>query len=103
MTKVQIKFAPSAIAHKLYFMDDCVEFVQDNIAFWEPSKPFEINTGSCTDNEAIADEVFDITNNPNRQDEREYVYGRGRSLSSGDIVVVNNEQWLCRSFGWSKL
>ena len=50
-----------------------------------------------------ADEVFDLTNNPSRQDEREQVYGRGRSLSVGDIVVVGEEQWLCCSMGWKEL
>lgn len=38
--------------------------------------------------EAIADELFDLTNNPGRQVEREEKYGRGRSLSVGDIVKV---------------
>ncbi|HEX8605111.1 MAG TPA: hypothetical protein VF774_20875 [Pseudoduganella sp.] len=38
--------------------------------------------------EDIADELFDLTNNPGRQQEREQKYGRGRSLSVGDIVKV---------------
>ena len=103
MTTVQIKFCPSSVAHKVYFSNDPTEYVRDNIVLWESSPSFEINTDHCKDNESIADECFDITNNPNRQEEREAVYGRGRSLSSGDIVVVNNEQWLCCSFGWAKI
>ena len=55
------------------------------------------------DSEDAADEVFDLTNNPSRGDERFEKYGIGRSLSVGDIVVVGEEQWLCCSFGWKEL
>jgi len=54
----------------------------------------------------VADELFDITNNPYRQVEREalYGFGCGRSLSVGDLVELgvemNNEKLLCCSFGW---
>jgi hypothetical protein len=50
--------------------------------------------------EAAAEEMFDLTNNPNRQEEREEVYGRGRSLSVGDIVSVDGVDYLCCSSGW---
>ncbi len=58
--------------------------------------------------EDAAEEAFDLTNNPYRQDERVVKYGRGQSLSSGDIVEVTGpvngtEYWVCLSFGWSKL
>lgn len=48
----------------------------------------------------IADEVFDLSNNPARQDERSRVYGNGRSLSVGDVVEVDGEMLVCCSFGW---
>jgi len=50
--------------------------------------------------EAAAEEIFDLTNNPYRQAEREQLYGRGRSLSVGDIVKVDGELFLCCSNGW---
>lgn len=50
-----------------------------------------------------AEEMFDLTNNPGRQDEREERYGRGRSLSTGDIVQVDETLYLCCSFGWKVL
>ena len=53
--------------------------------------------------EAVAEEVFDLTNNPGRQDEREELYGRHRSLSVGDIVNVDGTDWLCCSQGWWRL
>ena len=67
--------------------------------YTEESELFVVNG----DSEDAADEVFDLTNNPSRQDEREEKYGNGRSLSVGDIVVVGEEQWVCCSFGWAEV
>jgi len=53
--------------------------------------------------EAVAEEVFDLTNNPGRQDEREELYGRGRSVSVGDIVDVDGRMFLCAATGWNEL
>lgn len=53
--------------------------------------------------EAAAEEVFDLTNNPSRQQEREQYYGRGRSVSVGDIVEVDGVRFLCASMGWTEL
>lgn len=50
-----------------------------------------------------AEEVFDLTNNPSRQEEREQLYGQGRSISVGDIVNVDGVRWLCCSLGWQNL
>jgi hypothetical protein len=47
-----------------------------------------------------AEEVFDLTNNPNRQEERVEKYGVLRSLSVGDIVKVGDTHVLCCSVGW---
>lgn len=64
----------------------------------------DINDEHCVTAEDVAEEMFDLTNNPSRQTAREYVYGRGRSLSVGDLVELgvemNNEKLLCCSFGW---
>lgn len=58
----------------------------------------------------VAELCFDITNNPSRQEERELVYGRHRSLSVGDIVEVEDRGdpekvtlFLCESYGWKEL
>lgn len=56
-----------------------------------------------TDGEAIAEELFDLSNNPSRQDERDAKYGQFRSLSTGDIVKVGTDAYLCQSIGWEKL
>lgn len=50
--------------------------------------------------EAAAEEMFALTNDPSRQDEREVRYGRGRSVSTGDVVTVDGVNYLCVSIGW---
>lgn len=51
----------------------------------------------------VAEEIFDLTNNPNRQEEREHLYGRLRSLSVGDIVVVEGQLYVCLPSGWETI
>ena len=53
--------------------------------------------------EEVAEEMFDLTNNPSREEERERDYGRGPSLSTGDIVQVGDVKVVCCSFGWKRL
>ena len=53
--------------------------------------------------EAAAEDLFDLSNNPSRQEERDTVWGANRSLSVGDVVHVENESWLCLPTGWQKL
>jgi hypothetical protein len=53
--------------------------------------------------EAAAEEMFDLTNNPSRQDERMEKYGNGRSVSMGDIVQVDGVHFVCATLGWEKL
>lgn len=48
-----------------------------------------------------AEEMFDLTNNPSRQKERELSYGRGRSISSGDVIEVDKVRYLCMPAGWA--
>ena len=66
---------------------------------YEAQPPIEVEM----DGEDAAEEMFDLTNNPYRQAERLEKYGRGRSLSVGDIVAVGDGSWLCASVGWVEL
>ena len=53
--------------------------------------------------EDIAEEFFDLTNNPSRQTDRDLFYGRQRSISVGDIVEVDTERYLCANVGWVRI
>lgn len=50
-----------------------------------------------------AEEVFDLTNNPSREEARGLQYGPHRSVSSGDIVEVDGSKFLCLPVGWCRL
>lgn len=100
MTKVHVKFASKfhLMFDKLLAMDT-VRTALANGEYKTRSHSFDVDANG----EDAAEEVFDLTNNPSRQDERVEVYGMGRSVSSGDIVVVGEDQWVCLSVGWAKL
>lgn len=53
--------------------------------------------------EAAAEEMFDLSNNPGRNDERAEKWGNYRSLSVGDIVFDGNESWVCLPMGWERV
>ena len=53
--------------------------------------------------EDAAEEIFALTNNPSRQSDREADYGRGRSVSVGDVIKVDGVAYLCASTGWECL
>lgn len=105
MAAVKIKFLPTMNMYRAG--EDAAQYAKDALAaglYKDESRLFYV-LGISQD---AADEVFDLTNNPGRQDEREMIYGRGRSLSVGDIVEVYNpdfsvEQWLCCSVGWKEI
>jgi hypothetical protein len=50
-----------------------------------------------------AEEAFDLTNNPSRQEERELKFGRHRSVCVGDVVEVDGVNFLCDTFGWCEI
>lgn len=50
-----------------------------------------------------AGDAFDLTNNPVRSSERRRCLPVGRSVSSGDIVKVDDESFLCLFIGWERL
>lgn len=55
------------------------------------------------ENEYAAEDMFDLSNNPGRETERDFRWGSNRSLSVGDIVQVNDDRWVCAAVGWVKV
>lgn len=51
--------------------------------------------------EEAAEEAFDLTNNPSRDDERQEHWPNRRSVSVSDIVLIGADAWLCASVGWT--
>lgn len=78
---------------------DLASLVAPNLDKYTKSAAIEV----AATGEAAAEEMFELTNDPWRQPEREAKYGRGPSVSSGDVVNVDGELFLCRSVGWEKI
>lgn len=91
MNKVTIKLLESANMINFYTGSD--------VAAVARSLEFEYETASVffTDKtgEDAAEEAFDLTNNPYRDDERVKIHGRQRSLSVGDKVLVADVEYVC--------
>ena len=103
MTTVKILLAPSSTRRNLSFIDDLHHAVRARIleilGEYKQAGSFKTDLSG----EDAAEEAFDLTNNPGRQDEREEKYGRGQSVSTGDVINVDGENFLCMSSGWEKL
>lgn len=105
MAKAIIKLLPTTLWSQKPFSSENLEiFARVNRDKYVVAREIECEGYRGEINgEAVAEEVFDLTNNPSRQDERERVYGRGRSISSGDIVEVDGVAYLCLPIGWARL
>ena len=101
MTQVTILLAPREVMRDFFFVDGARAdaLVREHLPNYTACKPFE----TAEEGEDAAEEAFDLTNNPSRQDEREEKYGRGRSVSSGDVIDVDGVKYACLSIGWAVL
>ena len=96
MSKVTIKLAPRDVMCNVFLGDRAVETVRDALPRYTNAGTFEFEQ----EGQDAAEEAFDLTNNPSRDEERAAIYGRGRSVSSGDVIDVDGTNYLCMSIGW---
>lgn len=99
MSTITIKLMPIEMMRDIYFVEDKESFVKNSLDQYKVCKPFNINCNSFD----VAEYIYDLTNNPSRQEEREDFYGRGRSVSIGDIVNVDGIDFLCDRIGFIQL
>lgn len=95
--------APLDVARVFYSSvngDDTVQLARQYFNLYTRKAPIPVFNKTGVD---VAEEVFDLTNNPSREDERAALYGQCRSFSVGDIVEVNGTRYLCLSMGWTVL
>jgi hypothetical protein len=101
MAVATIKLAPVELMGEFYFKREFAQSIAlRNLAQYTTAGSMGI---PGLKGEAVAEEVFDLTNNPGRQEEREELYGRGRSVSVGDIIDVDGCLFLCAPMGWTEL
>jgi len=100
MSQITIKLAPSELMGEFYSRKLPIDLIAlRNIMLYKDVGAFEVDAVG----EAAAEEVFDLTNNPSRQFERDLLYGRGRSVSVGDMIAVDDSLFLCAPTGWINL
>ena len=101
MTKVTIHLGTRRILREFFFQGDAekMALIREELPHYTVGGTFETDLVG----EAAAEEAFDLTNNPSRQEEREVKYGRGRSVSPGDVIEVDGVKYICMSIGWEKL
>lgn len=100
MPKVTIHLGTSPIRWVILIDDEeNMALIREEFPHYTVGGTFETKL----EGEDAAEEAFDLTNNPYRQEEREEKYGRGRSVSLGDIVEVDGVKYVCMSIGWKVL
>ena len=98
MSNVYAFFAPRAVKMNWpqeSLLHSALEFLDD----YEPYQGMVLPQSG----EEAAEELFDLTNNPSREYERDQALWERQSLSVGDIVQVDKEYFLCEGMGWTKL
>lgn len=101
MSKVIIKSIPCKLSRELYgSKQQMIDLIINHLSEYTIcDKEIELSQIG----EAAAEEIFDLTNNPSRQEERELKYGRGKSVSVGDVIEVDGINYACMSFGWEQI
>lgn len=99
MSTITIKLVPVELMREFHFVDNIEAVAKRYLNRYEVCPSFELN---CEGRDP-AEEVYDLTNNPSRQRRREVLYGRGRSVSIGDIVNVDGKDFLCDRIGFIEI
>ena len=100
-----MKFATIHTVHNehlanFYFTKDAAALARQCMQQGLYTAHHPIMSSPWLEGESVAEEMFDLTNNPGRQAERVQLYGRGRSVSVGDIVETEGSFYLCCGTGW---
>jgi hypothetical protein len=99
MAKLTIKLAPSSLRMAMFLAENKPALIEAHKSSYTIMPSFHVYYYGKDG----AEEAFDLTNNPARQEEREERYGCHRSVSVGDIVEVDGVDFLCDDFGWLEL
>jgi hypothetical protein len=97
MTTVTAFYNPDHLIGEVYFIKSVSAWLHTNREAYYKAFSFETDkTGTNA-----AEEAFDVSNNPYREEERDQIVGRQRSLSVGDLVLVDENLYFCDRAGWT--
>lgn len=97
MAHVTVSLLDSLKLGDFYFTQDAAALARKYIAEGLYESVCELDIPY--EGEEAAEEMFEMTNNPMRMDRRSR-YGNARSVSVGDLVVVDGTIYVCRPTGW---
>lgn len=107
--KVRVYLTPNlGMFFRAVKTEDRVTLVKSTIDKYLITPVLDLDTTFGTEEEEAAEEMFDLSNNPSREDERAKLYYpefRLRSVSTGDVVEIvdTGNKYMCDSIGWVKL
>ena len=105
MAIVSIKLAPLHIRRDLFVSPDVTALVTAYLHIYIDAGKFVVPQNG----EDAAEEAYDVTNNPSREDERFSIgMGEHRPVCVGDVVQVMNDNgritnYVCNAMGWTTL
>ena len=99
MKKVTVHLIQSNYLGDFYFTQDAKALARKHLEAGNYSK-VEVEVFHGLVGEDAAEAVFELTNHPGLNGERQRKYGNGRSVSVGDMVEVDGVRWLCRPCEW---
>lgn len=101
--KATVYFPPTSLQRDAWFASAAPQIIQAYHHNTSRRGPTVTLSDDLTDDSA-ASEMFDLSNNPGRQEERDEKYGEFRSVSTGDIIALDNgKAYLCKSVGWEEI
>lgn len=103
MSVIRVHLCPQELRTNTFVNPNLADYVKQNFSEYEPTHRFSIPLNGVE----AAEETYDLTNNPLRDEEREYIWGILRPICVGDVIECVGdtgirEFYLCENVGWTK-
>lgn len=104
MTMVKVHLCPQNLRREIFTTENLASFVQDNFQVYGQTHYFTVPQVG----EEAAEEAFDLSQNPSRDEERLRVYRDYRPVCVGDVVEClhrdqSHQFFLCDPIGWTQI
>ena len=104
MTMIKIHLCPDNLRRETFTTPDLSSFARDNFPLYTQTNWFTLPQVG----DEAAEEAFDLSQNPSRDEERESVYRNHRPVCVGDVVQClhrdrSRQFFLCNPIGWTQI